>query len=551
MSPVLRQERDRASVHDGNLSQVAVGGFGGATGKGHSVAHVAPVRSGRFALNLVANVGQLGLSMIVGAWYVPFLVRHLGPAAYGLIPLTSTITSYMALITASLNAAVGMYLTIALEREDHHEANLIFNVSLCTNAVLSILLLMPASVIVVQAAHILRVPAGYETATRWLFAGTLSAFLLNQIRTPFGVSFFCRNRLDLENLVIIAETLTRVGMVVCLFLLVAPRVEYVGAAILAGTVVSAAGTVGMWKKLTPTLHIRLKHFDWTLLKRMGRTGGWEVVSRAGAMLYLSIDLIVANRMFGAEQGGYYAAVLQLPALLRTFCYAAGGIFTPTMVHIYARGDIDGLVDYLNRSIKFLGLLLALPIGLMCGFSEPLLRIWLGPTFSSLATLLLLMSIHLCINLAMFPLYALPLATNRVKAPGLATLAIGVGNLILALCLTGVFTWGLYGLAAAGAIMLTVRHLLITPLYAAHILNRSYSTFYRQLLPIVLATLLTTGLCRLISWCWAISGWTDLAMAGFAVSLLFVAVTYLLLPVEERSALKDAVMQLRKAAGAAA
>jgi hypothetical protein len=58
-----------------------------------------PARTGRFAMNLVANVGQLGLSMVVGAWYVPFLIRHFGAAAYGLIPLTSLITSYMALIT--------------------------------------------------------------------------------------------------------------------------------------------------------------------------------------------------------------------------------------------------------------------------------------------------------------------------------------------------------------------------------------------------------------------------------------------------------------------
>ena len=62
---------------------------------------------GRFAINLVSNVGQLGLSMIVGAWYVPFLVRKLGPAAYGLIPLAGSITSYMALITLGLNSAVG------------------------------------------------------------------------------------------------------------------------------------------------------------------------------------------------------------------------------------------------------------------------------------------------------------------------------------------------------------------------------------------------------------------------------------------------------------
>jgi membrane protein EpsK len=262
------------------------------------------------------------------------------------------------------------------------------------------------------------------------------------------------------------------------------------------------------------------------------------------MLYLNIDLLLANRLFGPEQAGRYAAVLALPTLLRSLASAVGGIFAPTMYHIYARGDIDGLVVYLNRAIKFVGLVLALAIGLICGFSEPLLSLWLGPAFGSLAPLLFLMSIHLCINLSMYPLYAVPLAANRVKVPGLVTLMIGVGNLLLALLLADVLGWGLNGLAAAGAMMLTVRHLLFTPLYGARVLNRSYGTFFREVVPIVVATLATIGLCRLILWRWVISNWAELGMAALGVSLLFAAIVCLLLAPEERSALRDAVARSR-------
>jgi membrane protein EpsK len=263
------------------------------------------------------------------------------------------------------------------------------------------------------------------------------------------------------------------------------------------------------------------------------------------MLYLNIDLLVANRLFGPEQSGRYAVVLQLAVLLRSLSIAVGGIFAPTMYHLYARGDIDGLVNYLNRAIKFLGLVMALSIGLTCGFAEPLLRLWLGPAFGNLAPLLFLMAIHLCINLSMYPLYAVPLAADRVKVPGLVTLAIGVGNLLLALLLAGVFGWGLYGLAAAGAIMLTVRHLLFTPLYGARVLNRPYGTFYRGIVPVVLATLATIGLCKLILWRWPISNWVELGMAALVVSLLFAAVVYLLLTPRERLALRDAAVMFRK------
>src|SRR5436190_6211108 len=150
----------------------------------------APARSSRLVLNLVSNLGQLGLSIVVGAWYVPYLVRKLGPAAYGLIPLASAVTSYMALITLGLNSAVGRYLTIALEQEDHHKANLIFNTSFWGSLALTAFLVLPAAFGIVYLDWLIKVPAGYGAEARWLFVGATAAFLLNEIQAPFDVSSF-------------------------------------------------------------------------------------------------------------------------------------------------------------------------------------------------------------------------------------------------------------------------------------------------------------------------------------------------------------------------
>jgi membrane protein EpsK len=505
---------------------------------------VAPARSGRFALNLVSNVGRLGLTMVVGVWYVPFLVRQLGPAAYGLIPLTSMITSYMALVTSSLDTSVGRYMTLALGRKNDRDANTIFNVSLWGNVAIVALLALPAVAAIANVQHLVRIPPGYETATRWLFGGTIAAFFLNQIKSPFLVSCFSLNRLDLQNVVIVGETLTRVGLVTGLFLLVAPRIEYVGAGILAGTVVSTCGAIWFWKALTPNLHIRPRDFDWTMLKSMCGTSGWVVISQIGLLLYANIDLVLANRLFGPEKSGRYAAVLQLAILLSTLGMTVGQIFAPTMYRKYAEGNFEELAAYLNRAIKFVGMVMALAVGLICGLSKPLLQLWLGPAFGSLAPLLCLMALPLCVTLSMYPLYAVPLAANRVKVPGMVTLAVGVFNLALALLLAGVFGWGLYGIAAAVAISLTLRNSLFAPWYGARVLHQPCKTFYRNVVPIIRATLAMIGLCRLVLWIWPISSWVNLGMSALVVSGLFSAVAYLLLTSEERMALKNTIVQWR-------
>ena len=500
-----------------------------------------PAKSGRFALNLVSNVGQLALTMIVGAWYVPFLVRKLGPAAYGLIPLASSITSYMALITLALNSAVGRYLTIALEQEDHRRANLIFNTSFWGSLGLTLLLLVPAGLGMVYLDRLIRMPAGFATQARWLFAGTTAAFLLNEIKTPFDVSSFCRNRFELRNIVAISEVLARVGLVVLLFYALAARISYVGLAIFSGTVVSTFGALWLWRTLTPTLRVDPGKFSWGVLREITGTGWWVVVNHIGAILYLNVELLVANRLFGAEQGGRYGAVLQLPLLLRTVGSTIGAVFSPTVLYFFARKDLDGLMVYLARAVKCLGLLLALPISLMCGFSEPLLRLWLGPNFSGLHPLLFLMAAHLCINVPILPLLGLQLATNRVKVPAVVTMVMGIANLGLALVLAEPLGWGLYGIAAAGAIMLTLKNVFFTPIYGAHVLGKPSWRFFRELALIVGVTLASVVTCWTLLRLMPIAGWGQLVVAGLAVSALYGLVVYrFILTDEERKMVRSIV-----------
>ena len=494
---------------------------------------------GRHIVNLCANLGQLALSLLVGVWYVPFLVHKLGAATYGLIPLSTSLTSYMALITLALNSAVGRYLTIALEREDNTRANRIFNTSFWGSLALTAALLLPAILGLLYLDRLINVPLGFTAQARWLFAGTAAAFLLNEIKTPFDVSSFSRNRFELRNLVAISELLTRVGLVVLFFYVWQPRVSYVGLAILCGTVVSTLGAVWLWKMLTPTLHIRPTEFDREILRNLASTGGWVVINQIGAILYLNIDVLVANRLFGPEQSGKYAAMLQLPYLIRLLGTTVAGVFSPTVLYYFARKNVDGLMVFLRRAIKCMGFMLALPIGLMCGFAEPLLRLWLGSGFREFSPLLFLMAVHLCINVAVLPLLGLQLAANRVKTPAVVTIIMGLANLGLALLLAGPTGWGLYGIAAAGAIMLTAKNVLFTPAYAAHVLGKPWTSFARELGLIVAVTAGTILLCRVALWLGPITGWIQMGTLAFIISIFYAAAAYrFFLDTEERGMVRS-------------
>ena len=99
-------------------------------------------KRGRFLPNLISNVALFGFNLLIGLWYTPYLIRHLGTGAFGIIPLVSQITGYMIIVTATLNSATGRYITIALEQDNDDEANQYFNTSLF-GSMLLVLLLIP------------------------------------------------------------------------------------------------------------------------------------------------------------------------------------------------------------------------------------------------------------------------------------------------------------------------------------------------------------------------------------------------------------------------
>ena len=143
--------------------------------------HRPVTKRGRFLTNLISNAALFGFNILIGLWYTPYLIHHLGAAGYGIIPLVTQIVAYMAVITLGLNAAVGRFITICLEREEEESANRYFNTSLFGSVLLALLLVIPAGWASLHAELLIKIPPGDVLQTRWLFACVALVFLVNVV----------------------------------------------------------------------------------------------------------------------------------------------------------------------------------------------------------------------------------------------------------------------------------------------------------------------------------------------------------------------------------
>jgi membrane protein EpsK len=208
-------------------------------------------------------------------------------------------------------------------------------------------------------------------------------------------------------------------------------------------------------------------------------GVWLLVNHLGALLFLRVDIWVCNRFVSPEAAGDYAAVLQWSNLIRLTVTVLGGVIAPMIVIYYARSEIERLIQLSKLSVRIFSLVLAIPISVLCVFSPALLSIWLGDSFARLWPLMVIMLCHLGINVGVTPLFNIQIAVNRVRWPGIVTLIMGIANLVLAIFLARYIGWGIYGVAIAGAILLTAKNALFTPIYGAIILHQPWHTFLKS------------------------------------------------------------------------
>lgn len=475
--------------------------------------------------NLLANIAYFLVSVGIGVLLVPYFISTLGVAAYGLIPLAASITGYVAIFVQSLNTVVTRFLTVDLQRGDYALANRTFNTAFVGLSALVLLMVPVVLVVAWFVPTIFDVPAGDEKEAIYLFLGVTIAFLIRTWSGNFTVSLFAYNRLDLLNLINVINIVVQLLLILTFFSFIKPSLALVGLAYSTSAATATVLAFFLSRRINPHLTINRLDFDRSKLFEICTMSWWVIFGYIGALLFSNIDLIVVNKIFGASEAGEYAIALQWSILINTIAGIFAGVLTPVILTYYAKGQSETLIRVSRTSVKLMGLALALPIGLVCGFAPELLTIWIGKEFSYLAPLLIILIAPLSINLCVMPLFSVNVAYNRVKIPGCATLLLGFSNLLLAIVLSLYTGWGYYGVAIAAAIVVTSKHGVFTPWYASKVLGVTVNTFYRPIIPGAIATIIITGSSFAISLLVNMADILHLMIAGSLVTVVYLAILW--------------------------
>jgi membrane protein EpsK len=435
----------------------------------------------RLILNVGSNILFIGVTTAINIWLTPYLIKNLGLAVYGMIPLIISLASYFDLISISLSSTVVRFTTIHLGRNELEQSNIYFNTALFSIMLLCTLITIPLTICSAFIIQLFNIPQGYENESVLLFVLIIGSSVITVIASPFQVSTFATHRFDLDNSRKIFSKLVQVAVIVICFNYFSKSLRYIGLSYLLMAALLLILLILLKNKLTPMLRVNCKAFRLWAMREMMGMGSWILLDQIGFLLYLSVNLMVINLLLGPVKVGLYGPFVQIASLFAMLGAAIVGVFNPVAYQYIAQQQIDILSAKALQAMKYTAIVIALPVGLCCGLSAPLLRLWLGEPFAVWSLLMwLLVGVNI-FNIIVNPITGINRGLNRVRWPAIVTFIGGVLNLVLSIILVRYTRLDLYGVALAVCICLLAKHFFFLPIYTASLLGKPKLFFFKPLL----------------------------------------------------------------------
>ena len=121
----------------------------------------------RTTLNLSTEIMCVILTTVIGLVMVPYYIDQLGMAAYAVVPLAVSVSSYMIIVANSFSNAINRFFVQALRKDDVNEANRTYSTSLRLMIWIALVMLPVTAVISYYTPDIFDVPEdAYDSVRR-------------------------------------------------------------------------------------------------------------------------------------------------------------------------------------------------------------------------------------------------------------------------------------------------------------------------------------------------------------------------------------------------
>lgn len=434
--------------------------------------------------NIAANVSGIVVNMVSGLVVMPFLIKTLGNATYGLWILIGTLTGYFGVLDLGVPAAVGRLIAIHHARREPEDINIVMSTALALLLIVSVGVCVAVCLALPLFPMLFTVPPSSAVDVRYSLI--LVGFNLALV---FPASIFSGllwgfARFDLQNAVDIPALILRTVLTLTMISTATPLIS-LGAIVLVVSTLSALAKMLVCYRLVPELRISLRHVRRNRVREIFSIGGWlNVIAWSRTLIPQMAPTLIGARLGNATVTTFTVA-RQLVVYANIFAQHATQVMTPGATGAYATNAVATQRELMIEGGKFAyALTLFLSAGLFL-LGMPFIHWWQHGLQDAAYRPLLILMLGESLPMSQWLTYSVLLGAGRQRALGLMALSEGVLTPLLILGLIG--RGGISGVCLAVALAGFLARGVAQWLYGCRLLRIPLVAYVREVfVPVTLA-----------------------------------------------------------------
>ena len=109
----------------------------------------------RLVINLTAQLIFIFVSLGINFILIPYIVSHVGKAAYSYVKISSDFVSYAQIFVSALNTMASRFITINIHQDNYKDANKYFSSVFFANIIVSAALILPSVALILFLDNII------------------------------------------------------------------------------------------------------------------------------------------------------------------------------------------------------------------------------------------------------------------------------------------------------------------------------------------------------------------------------------------------------------
>lgn len=441
--------------------------------------------SKKVARNTIYSALGYLVSIVILFFLIPYVIAALGPKIYGIWVIISVLTGYFGLSDLGIGLSFQKYIAEYYAHRDTETINKIVSSGFAFYSLLGIVLMGLAFVFVDPLFSLLNIPLAVVHEARIAF---LIAVMNLGLGNPLSVFASVLNGMQLIDVAKKIETGISVFRVALYVTVLGYGLGIIGLVVSETCLLLLSAAVNRFflLRVFPELRLEPWRLDTVIFRKLFAYGSKLQISRVADSVNFQFDRIIVSKFVGIDYVMFADVGGRLLSRIRVLPLILLSSLIPAVSELQAMNQTERIRLAFDRSTKFLAFISVPLFVFAAAFAHPIVRIWLGSSFSIAAYTMQILALGYLFNVLTGSISFFSQGIGNLGAQMWTSIIQAATNIVLSIVL--VFRIGYYGVMIGTLISLIVGAVLFVFAFNKILKGSLRSIVHILKLPLVASTI---------------------------------------------------------------